>query len=92
MMDVDFVRKCYGEQSEPFDETCNRMIEHRDQIDFAQLQTAEDLKRLREQFEKSQLELKRYQDRQDKDGRIDRIYDLIAIIVAIASMIISLVK
>lgn len=92
MMDVDFVRKCYEEQSEPFDETCNGMIEHRDQIDSAQLQTAEDLKKLREQFEESQLELKRYQDRQDKDGRIDRIYDLVAIIVAIASMIISLVK
>lgn len=92
MMDVDFVRKCYEEQSEPFDETCNEMIEHRDQMDSAQLQTAEDLKKLREQFEESQLELKRYQDRQDKDGRIDRIYDLVAIIVAIASMIISLVK
>lgn len=92
MIDVDFVRKCYEEQSEPFDKTCNEMIEHRDQMDFAQLQTAEDLKKLREQFEESQLELKRYQDRQDKDGRIDRIYDLVAIIVAIASMIISLVK
>lgn len=91
-MDVDFVRKCYEEQSEPFDKTCNEMIEHRDQMDSAQLQTAEDLKKLREQFEESQLELKRYQDRQDKDGRIDRIYDLVAIIVAIASMIISLVK
>lgn len=92
MMDVDFVRKCYEEQSEPFDEACNGIIEHRDQMDSAQLQTAEDLKKLREQFEESQLELKRYQDRQDKDGRIDRIYDLVAIIVAIASMIISLVK
>lgn len=91
-MDVDFVRKYCEEQSEPFDETCNEMIEHRDQMDSAQLQTAEDLKKLREQFEESQLELKRYQDRQDKDGRIDRIYDLVAIIVAIASMIISLVK
>lgn len=92
MMDVDFVRKYCEEQSEPFDKTCNEMIEHRYQMDSAQLQTAEDLKKLREQFEKSQLELKRYQDRQDKDGRIDRIYDLVAIIVAIASMIISLVK
>ena len=92
MMDVDFVRKYCEEQSEPFDETCNEMIEHRDQMDSAQLQTAEDLKKLREQFEESQLELKKYQDRQDKDGRIDRIYDLVAIIVAIASMIISLVK
>lgn len=92
MMDVDFVRKYCEEQSEPFDETCNEMIEHRDQMDSAQLQTAEDLKKLREQFEESQLELKRYQDKQDKDGRIDRIYDLVAIIVAIASMIISLVK
>ena len=92
MMDVDFVRKYCEEQSEPFDKTCNEMIEHRDQMDSAQLQTAEDLKKLREQFEESQLELKMYQDRQDKDGRIDRIYDLVAIIVAIASMIISLVK
>lgn len=92
MMDVNFVRKYCEEQSEPFDETCNEMIEHRYQMDSAQLQTAEDLKKLREQFEESQLELKRYQDRQDKDGRIDRIYDLVAIIVAIASMIISLVK
>lgn len=92
MMDVDFVRKYCEEQSEPFDETCNEMIEHRDQMDSAQLQTAEDLKKLREQFEESQLELKMYQDRQDKDGRIDRTYNLVAIIVAIASMIISLVK
>lgn len=92
MMDVDFVRKYCEEHSKPFDKTCNEMIEHRDQMDSAQLQTAEDLKKLREQFEESQLELKKYQDRQDKDGRIDRIYNLVAIIVAIVSMIISLVK
>ena len=92
MMDVDFVRKHYEEQSEPFDKICNEMIEHRDQMDSVHLQTAEDLKELREQFEKSQMELKRYQDRQDKDNRIDRIYNLVAIIVAVASMIISLVK
>lgn len=92
MMDADFVRKYCEEQSKPFDDACEEMIERRNQMDSAQLQTAEDLKKLREQFEESQLELKRYQNKQDKDARIDRIYDLVAIIVAIASMIISLVK
>lgn len=46
---------------------------------------AEDLKQLRQQFEESQHQ-------QEKEKQIDRLYDLLAIGVAIASMIISLVK
>ncbi len=46
---------------------------------------AEDLKQLRLQFEESQRQ-------QEKEKQIDRLYDLLAIGVAIASMIISLVK
>lgn len=46
---------------------------------------AEDLKQLRQQFEESQRQ-------QEKEKQIDRLYDLLAIGVAIASMIISLVK
>lgn len=46
---------------------------------------AEDLKQLRQQFEESQRQ-------QEKEKQIDRLYDLLAIGVAIASMIISLAK
>lgn len=46
---------------------------------------AEDLKQLRQQFEEIQRQ-------QEKEKQIDRLYDLLAIGVAIASMIISLVK
>ena len=50
-----------------------------------QRQYAEDVKQLRQQFEESQRQ-------QEKEKRIDRLYDLLAIAVAIASMVISLVK
>lgn len=46
---------------------------------------AEDLNQLRQQFEESQRQ-------QEKEKQIDRLYDLLAIGVAIASMIISLAK
>lgn len=53
---------------------------------------AEDLKRLRQQFEESQQKQEIKDREQAKEKRIDRLYDLLAIGVAIASMIISLVK
>lgn len=85
MMDVDFVRKCYEEQSEPFDKTCNEMIEHRDQMDSAQLQTAEDLKKLREQFEESQREQNVKDIEQAKENRSNRW-------ITIASLLLSAVS
>lgn len=53
---------------------------------------AEDLKQLRQQFEESQQKREIKDREQAKEKRIDRLYDLLAIGVAIASMIISLVK
>lgn len=53
---------------------------------------AEDLKQLRQQFEESQQKQEIKDHEQAKEKRIDRLYDLLAIGVAIASMIISLVK
>ncbi len=57
-----------------------------------QRQYAEDLKQLRQQFEESQQKREIKDREQAKEKRIDRLYDLLAIGVAIASMIISLVK
>lgn len=53
---------------------------------------AEDLKQLRQQFEESQKKQEIKDREQAKEKQIDRLYDLLAIGVAIASMIISLVK
>lgn len=53
---------------------------------------AEDLKQLRQQFEESQRKQEIKDREQAKEKRIDWLYDLLAIGVAIASMIISLVK
>lgn len=53
---------------------------------------AEDLKQLRQQFEESQRKQEIKDRQQEKEKQIDRLYDLLAIGVAIASMIISLVK
>lgn len=53
---------------------------------------AEDLKQLRQQFEESQQKQEIKDREQAKEKRIDRLYDLLAIGVAIESMIISLVK
>ena len=53
---------------------------------------AEDLKQLRQQFEESQQKQEIKDREQAKEKQIDRLYDLLAIGVAIASMIISLVK
>lgn len=53
---------------------------------------AEDLKKLRQQFEESQQKQEIKDRQQEKEKQIDRLYDLLAIGVAIASMIISLVK
>lgn len=53
---------------------------------------AEDLKQLRQQFQESQQKQEIKDREQAKEKRIDRLYDLLAIGVAIASMIISLVK
>lgn len=53
---------------------------------------AEDLKQLRQQFEESQQKQEIKDREQEKEKQIDRLYDLLAIGVAIASMIISLVK
>lgn len=53
---------------------------------------AEDLKQLRQQFEESQQKQEIKDREQAKEKRIDRLYNLLAIGVAIASMIISLVK
>lgn len=53
---------------------------------------AEDLKQLRQQFEESQRKQEIKDREQAKEKQIDRLYDLLAIGVAIASMIISLVK
>lgn len=53
---------------------------------------AEDLKQLRQQFEESQRNQEIKDREQAKEKQIDRLYDLLAIGVAIASMIISLVK
>lgn len=53
---------------------------------------AEDLKQLRQQFEESQQKQEIKDHEQAKEKQIDRLYDLLAIGVAIASMIISLVK
>lgn len=53
---------------------------------------AEDLKQLRQQFEESQQKQEIKDREQAKEKRIDRLYDFLAIGVAIASMIISLVK
>lgn len=85
MMDVDFVRKCCEEQYEPFDKACEEMIEHRDQIDSAQLQTAEDLKKLREQFEESQREQNVKDIEQAKENRSNRW-------ITIASLLLSAVS
>ena len=85
MMDVDFVRKCYEEQSDPFDKTCNEMIERHDRIDSAQLQTAEDLKKLREQFEESQREQNVKDIEQAKENRSNRW-------ITIASLLLSAVS
>lgn len=57
-----------------------------------QRQYAEDLKQLRQQFEESQQKQEIKDREQAKEKQIDRLYDLLAIGVAIASMIISLVK
>ena len=57
-----------------------------------QRQYAEDLKQLRQQFEESQQKQEIKDREQEKEKQIDRLYDLLAIGVAIASMIISLVK
>lgn len=85
MMDVDFVRKCYEEQSEPFDEACNGIIKHRDQMDSAQLQTAEDLKKLREQFEKSQREQNEKDIEQAKENRLNRWITIASLLLSAAS-------
>ena len=53
---------------------------------------AEDLKQLRQQFEESQRKQEIKDRQKEKEKQIDRLYDLLAIGVAIASMIISLVK
>lgn len=53
---------------------------------------AEDLKQLRQQFEESQQKQEIKDREQAKEKQIDRLYDFLAIGVAIASMIISLVK
>ena len=53
---------------------------------------AEDLKQLRQQFEESQKKQEIKDREQAKEKQIDRLYDLLAIGVAIESMIISLVK
>ena len=53
---------------------------------------AEDLKQLRQQFEESQQKQEIKDREQAKEKQIDRLYDLLAIGVAIASMIISVVK
>ena len=53
---------------------------------------SEDLKQLRQQFEESQQKQEVKDREQAKEKQIDRFYDLLAIGVAIASMIISLVK
>ena len=53
---------------------------------------AEDLKQLRQQFEKKKKKQEIKDREQAKEKQIDRLYDLLAIGVAIASMIISLVK
>ena len=58
----------------------------------AQRRYAEDLKQLRQQFEESQQKQEIKDREQAKEKQIDRLYDLLAIGVAIASMIISLVK
>ena len=50
------------------------------------------LKQLRQQFEESQQKQEIKDREQAKEKQIDRLYDLLAIGVAIASMIISLVK
>ena len=58
----------------------------------AQLSTAENLKKLQQQFEESQRKQEEKDQAQAKEARINRLYDLAAILIAAASMIISLVK
>lgn len=58
----------------------------------AQLSTAENLKKLQQQFEESQRKQEEKDREQAKEDRINRLYNLIAILIAAASMFISLVK
>lgn len=67
-------------------------VSHQPTLYEVQRQYAEDLKQLRQQFEESQQKQEIKDREQAKEKQIDRLYDLLAIGVAIASMIISLVK
>lgn len=58
----------------------------------AQLSTAENLKKLQQQFEESQRKQEEKDREQAKEDRINRFYNLIAILIAAASMLISLIK
>ena len=58
----------------------------------AQLSTAENLKKLQQQFEESQRKQEEKDREQAKEYRINRLYNLIAILIAAASMFISLIK
>ena len=57
-----------------------------------QLEASEELKTLRKQFEQSQRQQEIKDREQAKENRLNHIYNLVALLVAIASMIISLVK
>lgn len=58
----------------------------------AQLQSAEDLHKLLERLEESERKREEDKREQAKENRISHIYNLVALLVAIASMIIALVK
>lgn len=59
--------------------------EHQKEIENTQLRAATDLQELRMQYEQSQKE-------QAKENRLNRIFNVVAILIAAASMVISLVK
>lgn len=84
-MDVDFVRDCFEKQNKDFEAACDEMMEHRDRLESAQLKTAKDLEELWKEYEQDKSE-------QAKKEQANKIYNLVMMLIAVASMIIALVK
>ena len=84
MMDVDFVRKYFEEQSEPFNNACDEKLDKDERVSNAQIQTAEDLRKLQQQFEESQRE-------QAKENRVNRWLTVASLLIAFVSMIAAIV-
>lgn len=96
MIDTDFVRKYCEEKSEPFNNACEEMIEHRDQMDFVKLKDSENIEQLKTDFQNLQDRLNEFECQQEikereqkKAQRKNEIATAISILIAFLSLLTS---